>query len=81
MKFLQTALYKFRFVAVFIMLLIGVLAYSNSNLPGWDGMDQPDGGTGIDENEAPINDWIILATIVALGYGYYAIKKKSTVKA
>lgn len=75
MKFLQTALYKFRFVAVFVFLLISGLSFGQ---PSGIGFDE---NTDIDEDEAPINDWIILATIVAIGYGYYAIKKKSTIKA
>lgn len=77
MKFLQTVLYKFRFVAVFVFLLISGLSFGQ---PGGFNPDF-DNENGGDGSEAPINDWIILTSLIAIGYGYYAIKKKSTVKA
>jgi hypothetical protein len=76
MKILYPLKNKLSRFVLFTSLFLVTLSYAQP--PGfeddWD--NQPGGG-----DEAPINDWILLSSIVAIGYGFYAIKKKSAVKA
>jgi hypothetical protein len=76
MKILQN---KTKLLATTALLFVMSMSFGQGPPPDfnadWD--NQPGGG----DEEAPINDWIFLSSIIAIGYGFYAIKKKSAVKA
>lgn len=74
---MQTSNNKIGYKVFFLFILISSLSYAQPPDFNADWDNQPGGG----DEEAPINDWIILTSLIAVGYGFYAIKKKSTVKA
>ena len=77
MKFLHTSNIKIGWKLLFMLLLFSSLSYAQPPDFNADWDNQPGGG----DEEAPINNLILAASLIAIGYGYYAIKKKSTIKA